>query len=301
MEGAILWPGRQDRKHEENVIKSAICILVLLLFATPSLAGEKQVAITFDDLPASQVATFQDQLKVNQRILDVLGKYQVKAAGFVIASRLDGRTDILDLWLDQGNELGNHTYSHMDFDKVEPDAFRMDVNKGASKLQEILKKHNANLTYFRFPYFHEGRTAERKEAVRRFLNESGYVIAPVTLNLSDPEYNELFLKAWGSNDKRQQDSIKAGYLEQVRQKTEDAETLARELLGREVKHILLLHLNRINAETLDQILGFYSESGYSFITLKEALQDSVYSLKEEYVGSEELTWLERLKRSLEKK
>ncbi len=119
----------------------------------------------------------------------------------------------------------------------------------------------------------------------------------MTINLRDPDYNELFLKAWGSSDKRQQDSVEIAYLEQVKRKTTEAEDLAQELLGRDVRHILLLHLNRINAETLDQILEFYANSGYSFISLREALQDSVYSLEEDYVGSEESTWLERLKSS----
>jgi hypothetical protein len=51
---------------------------------------------------------------------------------------------------------------------------------------------------------------------------------------------------------------------------------------------------------LDQVLEFYSKSGYSFISLPEALRDSVYTLEEDYVGSAELTWLERLKRTREK-
>jgi peptidoglycan/xylan/chitin deacetylase (PgdA/CDA1 family) len=283
------------------VTKSIVCILVLLLFGTPSATERKQIAITFDDLPASQVAVFQDQLRINRRILEVLDKYQVKTTGFVIAGRLNGKADILDLWLDQGHELANHTYYHTDFDNVKPGTFRTDVNKGASTLREVLKKRNLSLTYFRFPYFHEGKTADRKAAIRKFLNENGWVVAPVTINLRDPDYNELFMKAWGCNDGRQQDSIKIAYLEQIKRKTEEAEALAQELVRRKIRHILLLHLNRINAETLDQILAFYSNSGYSFISLSEALQDSAYSLEEDYVGSEELTWLERLKSSRQDK
>ncbi len=77
--------------------KSIVCMLVLLLFGTPSATEGKQIAITFDDLPASHIAVFQDQLKVNRRILEVLDKYHVRATGFVIAGRLNGKADILDL------------------------------------------------------------------------------------------------------------------------------------------------------------------------------------------------------------
>jgi len=282
----------------------ALSILLLILFtiALITLGVEtKQVAITIDDLPASNIATFKEQLRINHKILKILNQYQAKATGFVIAQRLFGKTKILNLWLKGGHTLGNHTYTHMDFDKVDPSAFQMDVKKGASKIREFLKQHKKDLRYFRFPYLHEGNSPKKKEAIRKFLKERGYIVAPVTINPRDQEYNGPFVKAWGSNDKKQQDSIKASYLEQVKKKTKEAEILSKELFGRDIKHVLVLHLNRINFEALDQILEYYSRSGYSFISLEEALKDSVYSLKEEYVGSEELTWIERLKWSSQKK
>jgi len=281
----------------------ALSILLLILFAIALItrgAETKQVAVTFDDLPASNIATHEGQLRINQRILKILNQYQVKATGFVIASRLFGKTDILNLWLKEGYDLGNHTYTHMDFDKVDSPAFQIDIIKGASEIREFLKQHKKDLRYFRFPYLHEGSTAEKKRAIRKFLEENDYTIAPVTINPHDSEYNEPFVKAWGSNDRKQQDSVKASYLEQVKKKTEEAENLSHQLCGRDIKHLLLLHLNRINAEVLGQILEYYARSGYSFVSLDEAFKDSVYSLEEKYVGSEELTWLEKLKWSSQK-
>ena len=277
-----------------------LAVLFLFLFAIFLIAEgseTKQMAITLDDLPASNIATFEEQLRINRKILKILNHYQVKATGFVISIRLFGKTDILDLWLKEEHSLGNHTHVHMDFDKVDPDAFKMDVEKGASEIGKFLKQQKSHVRYFRFPYFHEGNTVEKKETIRKFLKERGYLIAPVTINLHDPEYNGLFVKAWGSNDKKQQDSVKTAFLQQVKKSTEEAENLSRQLFGRKIRHVLLLHLNRITAEALDQILEYYVDSGYSFICLAEALKDSVYSLKEEYVGSEELTWLERIKHS----
>jgi peptidoglycan/xylan/chitin deacetylase (PgdA/CDA1 family) len=276
----------------------ALIILSLILFATFLIARgdeRKQVAITLDDLPASNIATFTEQLRINKKILDILDQYQVKATGFVIAQRLFGKMDILNLWLKEGHDLGNHTYTHMDFDKVDPPAFKMEIVKGVSKIRKLLRQYKKDLRYFRFPYLHEGNTIEKKKSIQNFLEENGYTIAPVTINPRDQEYNGPFVKAWGFNDKKLQDSVKVSYLQQVKKKTRESEDLSRQLFGREIKHVLVLHLNRINAEVLDQILKYYSRSGYSFIPLEDALKDSVYSLKEEYVGSEELTWLERIK------
>jgi len=282
----------------------ALSILFVILSLISSIADEretKQVAITFDDLPASNIATFEEQLRINQRILKILDQYRIEATGFVIANRLFGETKILDLWLKEGHDLGNHTYSHMDFDRVDVLAFQMNIAKGASKIKQLLKRYKKDLRYFRFPYLHEGNTTERKEAIRKFLEGNGYTKVPVTIDPFDSEYNTPFVKAWGSNDERQKDSIKTAYLEQVRKKTKEAEELSQQLFGRNIKHVLLLHLNRINAEVLDQILQYYVDSGYSFVPLKEALTDSVYSLREEYVGSEGLTWLERIRYGFHKR
>jgi len=276
----------------------ALSILLMILFTISLIAKseeKKQLAVTFDDLPASNIATFEEQLRINRKILEILDHYQIKAIGFVIGSRVFGKTDILDLWLKKGHDLGNHTYSHMDFDKVDPSPFQMDITKGASEIRKLLKQHKKDLKYFRFPYLHQGNSQRKKDVLRKFLKEHSYIVAPVTVHPHDSEYNGRFVKAWGSNDKKQKDSVKTEYLEQIKSKTEEAENLSRQLFSRDIKHVLLLHLNRINGEVLDQILEYYSRSGYSFISLKEALKDSVYSLKDEYVGSEELTWLEKLK------
>jgi peptidoglycan/xylan/chitin deacetylase (PgdA/CDA1 family) len=283
--------------------KAAFIFLLLIplgfFLTTPAQEG-KQIAITFDDLPASNVSLFGDQVKINKRILSVLEKYEVEATGFVITSRLNGKRIILDLWLKAGHTLGNHTHTHMDFDKVDTTAFKMDVQKGVSEIEKLLNTDSISLRYFRFPYLHEGDTQDRKEVIRKFLKENGYTVAPVTINPKDSHYNTLYLKAWGTNDKAKTDSIKSEFLGQVKKKTQEAERLSKELFEREVKHVLLLHLNRMTAEVLDQVLAYYVNSGYSFVSLNQALEDSVYSVEETYIGSEELTRLERLKRSLKK-
>jgi peptidoglycan/xylan/chitin deacetylase (PgdA/CDA1 family) len=279
----------------------SLSLLLVAVLAAAEGDETKQIAITFDDLPASNIATSGEQLRINRNILKILDKYEVEATGFVIASRLNGKTEIPDLWLEKGHGLGNHTYSHMDFDEADTAAFKMDVERGASEIKELLKRHKEELRYFRFPYFHEGDTPQRKKTIKEFLRKNDYTISPVTIHPRDSEFNSLFVRAWGSNDKEEQDSIKTAFLEQVKKKTEEAEVLSGELVGRNIRHVLLLHLNRLSGEMLDQIMEYYVHRGYSFIPLAQALEDSVFSLKEEYVGSQELTWLERLKSSSEKR
>jgi peptidoglycan/xylan/chitin deacetylase (PgdA/CDA1 family) len=268
-------------------------ILFLIFFAIPLLAvsaGTKQMAVTFDDLPAALVPTHAEQLRVNQRILGLLKKYQIRATGFVIGSEAFGRTDILNLWLEQGNDLANHTYSHMDFDQVDIRSFEADIIKGAFAIEKLLAKHERYLRYFRFPYLHTGNSLEKREEIRKFLRENCYIIAPVTIDPCDWAYNSQLVKSRRAKDKKEQEHIKASYLERIKSATEEAEILSWQRFGRNIKHVLLLHLNRINAEVLDKILEYYSHSGYSFISLEEALKDSAYSSEGELIEPESLTW-----------
>jgi len=48
------------------------------------------------------------------------------------------------------------------------------------------------------------------------------------------------------------------------------------VLGYEPPAIMLLHVNRLNAVTLDRILTLFEEAGYGFTTLEAAQADPAY-------------------------
>lgn len=64
---------------------------------------KKQVAITFDDGPHQQVTP---------QILDTLAKYDARATFFVLGSRAATHPDIVQRAVQEGHEIGNHTWSH---------------------------------------------------------------------------------------------------------------------------------------------------------------------------------------------
>jgi len=61
-----------------------------------------RLALTFDDGPSEWTAP----------ILDVLALNDARASFFVVGSIVEGRHDVLDRALEEGHELGNHTWSH---------------------------------------------------------------------------------------------------------------------------------------------------------------------------------------------
>lgn len=66
-------------------------------------AGQKRVALTFDDGPHKEFTPL---------VLDVLKEENVKATFFIVGKNAEQYPDIIDRILAEGCELGNHTYEH---------------------------------------------------------------------------------------------------------------------------------------------------------------------------------------------
>lgn len=74
--------------------------------------SERVVALTFDDGP---------EIYTNQ-VLDELAKKQVKATFYVVGNRLEAYPEIGKRIIEEGHELGNHSYSHQRF-LLKPQSF----------------------------------------------------------------------------------------------------------------------------------------------------------------------------------
>ena len=62
----------------------------------------ERVALTFDDGPGAWT----------EPILDLLSEHGARATFFVIGSACEARADVLGRIVDEGHEVGNHTWSH---------------------------------------------------------------------------------------------------------------------------------------------------------------------------------------------
>lgn len=89
--------------------RSALASLAALAFcgstlhAAESPAGDRTVALTFDDGPHPELTP---------KLLDILEREQIPATFFVIGSCAARSPDIVRRAFDAGHELGNHTWSH---------------------------------------------------------------------------------------------------------------------------------------------------------------------------------------------
>jgi len=72
-------------------------------FCGNSLETDKKIALTFDDGPN----------EFTLLVLDVLKKYNVKAAFFCIGKNINNHADIFLKVINEGHSIGNHTYNHL--------------------------------------------------------------------------------------------------------------------------------------------------------------------------------------------
>lgn len=71
--------------------------------------------------------------------------------------------------------------------------------------------------------------------------------------------------------------IERAYLDHTRIQIAYYGALDRQVLGRDVPAIMLLHANRLNAATIDSLLDLFRSSGYRFISLEQAQADPAYA------------------------
>src|ERR1051325_766376 len=163
----------------------------------------RQVAITVDDLPGAIPATpaasgeLRDLVRYNEAIPAILKAHQAPAIGFVNEKRLqvagerDARAALLQRWIDSGFELGNHTYSHTNFNQVSLQEMEDETVRGDVITRALLSSAGKSERYFRYPYLFTGPTAEAKEAFEAFLKSRSYKNAPVTVDNADYMFNDV--------------------------------------------------------------------------------------------------------------
>ncbi len=87
--------------------------------------NKKMIAFTFDDGPCPNT----------NKILDIFNKYNGKATFFVVGNNLY-RKDTLKRIVDEGHEIGSHTWSHSDLANLNSKGIKNDFIKMKDKIYE---------------------------------------------------------------------------------------------------------------------------------------------------------------------
>jgi peptidoglycan/xylan/chitin deacetylase (PgdA/CDA1 family) len=269
---------------------------LVVLFATAALAaGEgRQVAITIDDLPRGGdggPGDLASMRAMTDQLLRPFREQHIPVIGFVNAGRsqLDGPglQQILNLWLESGAQLGNHSYSHPDLNSVALDVYCDDIVRGEPAIRQALARHGQKLEFYRHPYLHTGPTREIKKALQDFLDQHGYRVAPVTFDNADYMYAVAYLQP------ELRARVRDEYVPYMESTVEFFERRSVEVFGREIPQILLIHASQMNADLMPELLGMFRRRGYRFVTLSTALADAAYRSPDEYAGRNGFSWIHR--------
>lgn len=284
-----------------EIMKVLFCLSCLFLFAVSAVAQNRQIAVTIDDLPVvSPRADLKVRRSITKNLLAKVKKAKVPAIGFVNENKLytddkrvEAQVDLLRMWLDNGLELGNHTFSHLSLHDNSLEKYEADILKGEIITKELLQAKSLKMRYFRHPYLWTGLSLDIKKDLGNFLSEHNYTIAPVSIDNADWVFAAAYEKAFAKNDKKLMKQIGKAYVPYLDAKTDYWERQSVKLFNREIKQILLLHANFINSVYFGDIAEMLEKRNYKFIKLEESLTDEAYNLPDNFVKRNGISWLHR--------
>ena len=219
----------------------------------------------------------------------ILAGLSQKAALFAVGQNVEGPEGraILDQWAKAGHMVCNHTWSHKNYHAVEPEWFEQDILRN----EALLKSQPNYRKFFRFPALKEGKTAETRDTMRRFLAGHGYRNGHVTIDASDWYYDLRLRERLAKDPGFAMTRYREPYLNHLWNRAAYYNDLSVKVLGRSVPHTILVHYNLINSLFLGDALAMFRGRGWDVISAEEAYQDSVFSRQPQTVpAGESLLW-----------
>ena len=255
-----------------------------------------EIAFTFDDPKTDGDAGLSWQ-QINEHILGSLAKHKIKATLFVCGKRVDSDAgqSLVTAWNQDGHDIGNHSYSHLYFNasgdaggaKVTLAEFEAD----AFKNEPLIRSYSHFVRLFRYPYFKEGDTVEKRDGMRSFLRQHGYRIGRATIDASDWAINVKLEGRVKKDPKADLTAYGNFFLEHIWERAQFYDSLAQQVLDHTVRHTVLLHYNALNALFLDQLIAMFIAKGWKPVNAERAYTDPVYDLQPNILpAGESLIW-----------
>lgn len=155
---SVRWE-RWARRHKRILSAAGVTLAAALFFSviySPRVVGaastkrelpvycvnreEKLVSLTFDAAWGNEDT---------QQLIDILGRYNVKATFFLVGQWVDRYPESVRSLADAGHEVMNHSDTHPHMSKLSPQEVCAEVNRCSDKIEAIT---GVRPTLFRCPY-----------------------------------------------------------------------------------------------------------------------------------------------------
>ena len=141
---------------KSGILRTAVLLCAAVLLCVPgimdyqksavaaatesSMEDRKKIALTFDDGPHPYYT---------EQLLDGLKERNVKVTFFVLGKHAEEYPDLVQRMNDEGHLIGNHTYSHIQLNKQNRDAFKEELVKTSELIESLTGQE---VQYVRPPY-----------------------------------------------------------------------------------------------------------------------------------------------------
>ena len=155
-----------DFNSEEEIKKK-----VASMYIDPN---KKMVAFTFDDGPRDELT---------DAILDICEKYNVRVTFFIKGDYITGHESQLKRMLSLGCEIGNHTWDHVDIEKLSKEDIHYQIESVNSTIENLLGYH---IHSFRPPYISYGKKgSETREVLISIMKQYNMAVINHTRSTHD--------------------------------------------------------------------------------------------------------------------
>lgn len=192
---------------------------------------EKELLSKYNDKKLL-VLTFDDgPSKYTTQLLEILKKENIKATFFVLGEKVEKNQDIIASQYEDGHIIGIHSYKHVFFTKISDEEIREQISKTSDLITDVT---NVCPTYIRVPY---GIINAR---VKNILKECNLENILWTVDSLDWNYKNT------------------------------QKTVSHVITTTHGNDIILMHdTYKTTIEAVEQIIKYYKEKGYVFVSINE--------------------------------
>jgi peptidoglycan/xylan/chitin deacetylase (PgdA/CDA1 family) len=266
-----------------------LAIVLLLGWLVPLVSAAQIIGLSFDD--GLDPSRERRAAGWNARILRTLEKQHLHAIVFPSLKHIGGTAGLplIERWSAAGHAVGNHTATHRSL--ASADVSLQDFTQDVQRADEALRGLPTYVPMLRFPYLKEGDSADKRDGMRAWMAEHGYRSAPVSIDTSDWYYNQRYLALQAAGRSEAVRRLTRAYVRHLLDRATYYDTLAREVLGRSPAHVLLLHVNAINAATLPAVIEGFRAKGWHFVAARTAFEDPLYRMQPDTLpAGESIVW-----------
>lgn len=242
----------------------------IIFFVTS--AHSKEIAITLDDAPRPDSKLFTGEERT-QKLIESLKKVNVtNVLLFVKTINLTEKSKKrLEAYTAAGFYLGNHSHSHFSAHRKDVKTYLADITLAHNQL----KRYKNFISFYRYPFLHEGSNRKIRSQIRDHLSSMGYRNGYVTVDNYDWYMDKLLQKALAEGKPVNYTALQKAYIAILWEAISFYDEMAKKAIGRSPKHVLLLHENDIAALYIGELVKHIRAQGWKIISPQEAYEDPI--------------------------